>query len=655
MSKKQKPEVRKPAAPVQELPAFFTNTRLHILVIAALAFMLYANTLGHGFVQDDAIVITDNMFTKQGVEGLPGILNKDTFFGFFKVEGKENLVSGGRYRPLTLVLFALLYQIVGENSIVFHFFTVLLFALTCVVVYQTLRLMLAYRFGAAYASFTAFMATLLFTAHPIHTEVVANVKGCDEILTLLGSMGALWLLFKAVDTGKVGLALSSGVVFFLACLSKENAVTFTVVAPLALYVFRDLKPGEALMRSAPLWFGFFAFFILRGSILDWKFGAAPMELMNNPFLKIQGDKWVSFAPAEKLATIMYTLFRYVQLLFWPTPLTHDYYPRHIGILNFGNPAVLMSLVVYGGMAWYAVRGLMRRDVAAFGVAFFLLTLSIVSNLVFPIGTNMGERFAFMPSVGFSLVVAVWLANYWRKQGNWSMPVYIGLGATVVFSAMTVLRNPVWESNEKLFFADVKTSANSAKIRNACGGVLFEKANKETDEKVREGMFREALTHLNKAIEIYPNYKDALISRGGCHFFLKNFDGAIADYSAAIQLAPDDPRPKQYLAIAHRDAGKFYGEVQHNLPKAMRALNESWKLNSTDAETARLQGVAHGVQGQNAEAMMWFQKAVDLAPDNASYLFDLGTAKVLSGDVAGGEALRKKAMEMNPKLMEERKQ
>jgi Flp pilus assembly protein TadD len=52
-------------------------------------------------------------------------------------------------------------------------------------------------------------------------------------------------------------------------------------------------------------------------------------------------------------------------------------------------------------------------------------------------------------------------------------------------------------------------------------------------------------------------------------------------------------------------------------------------------------------------MEWFQKAVDLAPDNPSYLFDLGTAKALSGDVAGGEAARKKALEMNPKLLEER--
>ncbi|MCE2823582.1 MAG: hypothetical protein LW693_14320 [Saprospiraceae bacterium] len=86
------------------VPDFISNVRLQSLLIFIFATLLYANTLTHGFVLDDAIVITDNMYTQQGVKGIGGILSKDTFFGFFKVEGKEALVSGGRYRPMTLVI-----------------------------------------------------------------------------------------------------------------------------------------------------------------------------------------------------------------------------------------------------------------------------------------------------------------------------------------------------------------------------------------------------------------------------------------------------------------------------------------------------------------------------------------------------------------------
>ena len=79
-----------------QIPGFFSNTLLQSGLIFGIAFLLYANTLTHGFVLDDAIVITDNMYTQQGVKGIGGILSNDTFFGFFKVEGKEVLVSGGR-------------------------------------------------------------------------------------------------------------------------------------------------------------------------------------------------------------------------------------------------------------------------------------------------------------------------------------------------------------------------------------------------------------------------------------------------------------------------------------------------------------------------------------------------------------------------------
>ena len=57
--------------------------------------------------------------------------------------------------------------------------------------------------------------------------------------------------------------------------------------------------------------------------------------MNNPFLKIEGNQWVPFSGAEKMATIFYTLGYYIKLLLVPHPLTHDYYPRHIDIMNWG--------------------------------------------------------------------------------------------------------------------------------------------------------------------------------------------------------------------------------------------------------------------------------------------------------------------------------
>ncbi|MFM9950690.1 MAG: glycosyltransferase family 39 protein, partial [Saprospiraceae bacterium] len=202
MAKNKQPNKRQPQTPAanKPLPApigKFSNPLLLAAVLAAISFLLYANTLGHDYTLDDAIVITDNMFTQKGVSGIPGLFQYDTFYGFFKEEGKAALVSGGRYRPLTPAMFAVEVQLFGLKPFAGHLFNLLWYALTVVVLFALLRQLFMYKTDADRAGFIAFAAALLFAAHPVHTEVVANIKGRDEIIALLGSLGAVWCALKA--------------------------------------------------------------------------------------------------------------------------------------------------------------------------------------------------------------------------------------------------------------------------------------------------------------------------------------------------------------------------------------------------------------------------------------------------------------------------
>ena len=75
------------------------------IIVLILALVQYANTIGHDYALDDAIVLSENQFTKQGFSGIKDLLSYDTFTGFF---GKEKqLVAGGRYRPFSLITFAI--------------------------------------------------------------------------------------------------------------------------------------------------------------------------------------------------------------------------------------------------------------------------------------------------------------------------------------------------------------------------------------------------------------------------------------------------------------------------------------------------------------------------------------------------------------------
>lgn len=618
-----------------------SRRRLFGILVFLLGFLAYANTLGHGYAQDDAIVITDNMFTEQGISGIPGILKYDTFYGFFKEPGKARLVAGGRYRPLSLVTFALEVQVFGQSPFIGHLVNVLLFAFCCWLFYQVILLWMPG--SSAQGLFAALAAGAIFAVHPIHVEAVANIKGRDEILAMLGSLGAMYFAFRAVREQKKQFHLFGAVCLFLGLMSKENAITYIVLIPLALYYFTALKPGKLLGVMLPYAGAAAVFLIIRGAILGWKLGAPPMELMNNPYLKIVNGQYVPFQPLEKLATVLFSLGKYLQLLLFPHPLTHDYYPRHIDLMSMGDPRVLFSLLIYLGLLVLGIWGLRRRAPLSFAIWLFLIPLSIVSNLVFPVGVHMAERLVFMPSVGFALALGLLLFSEKGRPQSWKL----GLLAVLALAgaARTMARNPAWKDNFTLFSTDVKTSVNSAKLQNAMAGELVAQSLNVQDSMRRDAMLRQAIGHAEKAYTLHPTYTNAYLIRGNAHFYLKEYDAAIQAYRQALTINPDYREARQNLPLALRDAGRNAGEVQGDLNRAIVYLKEADQLQPNDYETLRLLGVAHGVGQQHAQAIAYFTRAAELRPDLADAWRNLSTAYFASGDAVNGQKFLAKAQGM----------
>ncbi|MEL7426631.1 MAG: tetratricopeptide repeat protein [Bacteroidota bacterium] len=615
-----------------------------------LSVLLYANTFQHDFAQDDAIVITENMFTTEGVSGLGGLFKYDTFYGFFKEEGKDKLVSGGRYRPLTPAMFAVEYEIFGENPAVMHVLNALWYGLTTVVLYLVLLQLFVKRstwdknMGLWAVYWIPLVAAILFAVHPVHTEAVANIKGRDEIITLLGSLGALWFLLR----GGLLSTVLAGVSFFLALLAKENAITFIGVVPLAFYFFTKEDAG-AIVRRFTLLVGVAGLFlIIRGGILGWSLGEPSRELMNNPFLKIEQGFWVDFSSAEKSATVTYTLGKYAQLLVAPFKLTHDYYPRHVDIMNWGSWQALLSLLLYLGLFAYGIWGLVRRHIGSFAVLVYLGTLSIVSNIVFPVGTNMSERFLFMPSIGYALLIAWGLTRFVKNQRL--ATIIIGVYC-LVLAGLTMLRNPAWENNFELFTTDIHTSVNSAKLRNAMAGELSVQweALPETQKNQRTDMLNEALGHINEAIRIHPTYKQAYYIQGNILNYLKRYDEAAAAYQRALQIDGGYTQAFDNLMITYLQAGRYYGEQLGDVANSIRYLELANSARPNDYETIRLLGVANGIAGNTGKAIELFRKNTELQPQNARAWYDLGTAYYNNRQVAEAEQALQRARQIDPEI------
>lgn len=658
-----------PSYQLQQQPDWFTNIRLHCLIIFAFSFMLYANTLGHDYTQDDAIVIYDNEFTVKGIAGIPDILKYDTFRGFFKVEGKDQLVAGGRYRPLTLIMFAIEVQLFGTNPFIGHLINILLYGLIGIILYLLL-LQLGISEGKkirwwaknkSQVFFLALATTLLFLAHPIHTEVVANIKGRDEIVTLLGSLAAVYFSLKAYYSKRPLLHLTVGTLFFLALLSKENAITFLAVVPLTYFFFTKAEIPTIAKQTAPFVIAAVLFLMIRTAIVDLSLGGEPtLELMNNPFVKVEAGKYVHFTGGEKFATIFYTLGKYVQLLIFPHPLTHDYYPRHVDIMTFGNFKVILSILFYLAITAYALIRLPKKDPISYGILFYLATISIASNIVFPIGTNMSERFAFMPSIGFCWIVSILLyrlAEWRNQQANLKqfsqLTLSLGIVGAIVllFSIKTISRNTVWKDNYTLFTTDIQTSLNSAKLRNAAAGETIAKATNIQNTASKNQLLQTAEQHLKEAIKIHPNYKNAYLQLGNVSNYLQKFENAIDYYEKALELDPNYQDAINNMGITYRDAGRYYGEVKQNSQQAIKYLTKAYEMRPQEYETVRLLAIANAISGNTQQAISFFQKAVEIQPNNADALYNLGSAYYNAGNTEKGQEFHQKATQIDPEVIQ----
>ncbi len=605
-----------------------------------LSVLLYINTLNHDYTLDDAIVITDNMFTQEGIKGIPGILSHDTFYGFFKEE--KNLVSGGRYRPLTQVQFAIEKQIFGDHPRWMHLFNILWYAALSLVVFQFLKHLLRPRFKKHHV-IIAFAASLLFIAHPIHTEAVANIKGRDEILALLLSLASLIVIMK--DHCNWKNLISSGVLFFLACMSKENAFTFLPIGVLSFYFFSKLKIKDFLIRMIPMFIAAVLFIIVRTAVIGFEFGGEPpSEMMNNPFIKVVDGKYLFYTGAEKMASIFYCLLKYIGLLIFPHPLTHDYYPSQISVRSISNWQVILSFMVYGAMLVWALLGIRKKDLGSYCILFFLGGISLVANILFPVGTNLSERFLFGPSIAFCLAIA-----FYGQRLLSNRKIFFSLIAVIclLYSYKTITRNVVWKDNLSLFTTDVKVSNNSAKALNAAGGDLGTKAILPEFASKKNEMLLQSVNYLDRAIEIHPNYKNAHLLKGNSHFYLEEFDKAIFSYQNALNLDGSYEEASKNLGIAYREGGKYHGEIKGDLNKSIQYLEKAKDYLPQDFETLRLLGVANGVSGNQNQAIAYFEQALQLQPKDLNLLNNLRTAYQILGNEEKAQYFLAKAKEIDP--------
>lgn len=584
------------------------------ILLALLGAVLYFNTLGHDYAFDDFIVITGNEFTQKGFAGIYDLMTRDFFEGIYGEQGMN--LTGGRYRPLSLVMFAIEYQFFGDNPAAGHWINVILYAVTGGMLFHVMRNWLNKIEGG---TVMAFIATLLFVVHPIHTEVVANIKSRDEILGILLLLVALHGLYKYIEEGAKNwypIALGS---FFLAMLSKESAFTYVAMIPLALFVLRKMTPSDVVKYTVPLVVVAGAYLALRTGML-WKEPIPGMEIpAENP--DIMENPFVNADMATKLATIGVILLNYFLLLILPHPMSCDYSFNQIPYTSFSDPLALLGWGIYIGMGIYAAIRIWKRDVIALGILLYLAPLSLVTNLVFNIGAPMADRFLYAPSLGFCLIVAYLLVHYGQvltfEALKKKLPI-VGLLLVIVIASSfkTITRNKDWYDNTTLFTKDRLAVPNSAKIHYYYANSLLKDylaSHPNPAAPTPQGLvlLDSIEAGFLRSYEINQKFHHSTYNIGLVNIYKRNAQEALKWLNYTLELQPNH-------GISHEQLVRVYGELLNNPDKALEHLNIVLSTVEGQKHASNYQhlGILNAMKGNAEAAEKAFVQAATMDPSSA---------------------------------------
>ncbi len=635
------PRAAVPFISSEKKPSFWKLNRNVAMLFFVLGFTLYGYSLFSDYVLDDQIVITDNRFTKKGTAGIGDILKKESFVGYFGEQ--RDLVAGARYRPLSLVTFAMEWSMFAPDEtklpklaagqkrdyngaefktvrFVHHFTNILLYCLSAILLYRILLILFPLKEDEKWYFNLPFVASLLFLLHPIHTEAVANIKGRDEIMAFLAAFGTLYYVLKYAETGRFVKMIQASIVFFLGLLSKENTLTFLAIVPLTLYCFKDFDVKKSLQTAVPLLVTTILYLIIRVSVIGYLLGNGKeiTDIMNNPFYGVP--------MSERFATIFYTLWRYIQLLFYPHPLTHDYYPYQIPIVNWSNLQSIAALILYTSLGVYGVWSVWKKkSIIGYAILFYLITFSIVSNIPFSIGTFMNDRFIYLSSVGFSIIVAYWITDFLPKKNLTTVGMALLGILSLGYSVKTMLRIPDWKDTLSLNTSAINISPNSARANLFYGVALFNEAQKVAGDERKNFMYK-ALPYAEKAVEILPSYGSAIHMLSGIdaeiYQYDKDVDKILAKYekylhhreSLSIEDIPTNstfidkylkylcgqPEYKDKMLVFYKKIIPIFLEEKKDGKNAVRYASEALALAPGELEISALMSKAQMLNNQQGK-------------------------------------------------------
>jgi Flp pilus assembly protein TadD len=514
------------------------------------------------------------------------------------------------YRPVMTIGTLLCYHVFGPLAYGFHLTSLLLHAAVVTMLFLFAERLFRDR-GAA------FSAAALFALHPVHVEPVAWIVAVGELEMTFFYVLTFWFFLRVGEQRggrRMGTQAAMTASFLLALGSKEPALTLPPLAAIYEHFYRadraETSGAEKFLRQAPLWLVFLGYIVMRARLL----GAVAHSTGLHPL-----------TPLETLLSALALLGQYSAKLLWPARL-YEFYVFHASTRLF-EADVLAGL---GALALDAVIFVVlwkRARPASFGILWLLATLAPVLNAQWMEVYVFAERYLYLPSVGFCLVLGWAAAAWWRaasRQPVWRAAAVTGACLLAALGVRRIVtRVPDWRDDVTLFTVSLAAQPQDYRLHDALGSAYRLRG----DSAGAEREWREAL-------RLEPNNVQTLDSLGALYAQRQRFDQALPLLTQALRLNPHD-------AQAHLDLGAAFAETG-KLDRAEEQFRAAVLLSPMNFRAHNLLGKIYFDSQRLAEAEQQFRQSLQCEPNLAAY-DHLGYIYVQWGDRDRAERAFKAAL------------
>lgn len=549
-----KQKIQKTVQPERKTRDLFDKrSNLFIGIILLLTLIVYIPSLNNDFVVnwDDGGYITEY----EPIQEIKAENLKIIWSVFYK----------GNYHPITTTVNAIEYAIAGDDPLLYHIVNLFFHLLNTFLVFWFILLITKRNEIAA-------ICAVLFGIHPMHVESVAWVSELKDVLYSFFFLSAMisYYFYLIKKSRKARYYVFSLVLFALSLLSKSAAVTLPVVLLLIDYFTKRKFSYKMIVEKIPFFLFSIAFGITailsqgeRGAIQD----LTPM-----------------FSIPERLMLASYATMVYTLKLFVPVNLAAMYpYPHRIDGFLPTEYFIAPIFVILIALLIFIFRK--RNRYLVFGSLFFLVTISIVLQLLPVGGAILAERYTYIPYIGYFLILGYAYVYIFDAKSGFKRKIkplvnVILVLFILILSYLSFERIKVWKDGEVLFTDQLKKYPDLPFALNN-RGYLYYKYHEDYEKALRDysrcieidstfhralsnrgvlyfntQKYEEAVKDFKNALKYRPDNTDALLGKANTLSYLGRFGEAIPDYDKYLQLEPDDDKAYMWRGIAKFKTGKY---------------------------------------------------------------------------------------------------